>query len=72
MTQVTRKAKVRGLVQLPNDVKSVGYRQVRPYHWEQVFHSEQHDFIGTQEEFIRKGLAYEYKQTTKSTREVIQ
>ncbi len=28
-------------IQLPNDAASVGYKEVRPYHHEQIFSSEQ-------------------------------
>ena len=43
------------LVQLPDDAVSVGYREVRPYHFEQVFSSESADFTGTEREFIQNG-----------------
>ena len=56
------------LVQLPDDAESVGYREVRPYHFEQVFRSKTARFTGTQREFLVAGHAYAYVQTGKFTR----
>ena len=59
------------LVQLPDDAVSVGYREVRPYHFEQVFSSESADFTGTEREFIQNGHAYGYIQIDEYTRHVL-
>jgi hypothetical protein len=52
------------MVQLPDDVENAGY--VRSKHnrfeFEQVFYSRKHGFIGTEQEFVKKGIAYIYKQ----------
>lgn len=56
------------LIQLPNDVVSVGYKQTRPYHFEQVFRSQSKDFTGTELEFVKAGHAYQYIQLDKHTR----
>lgn len=50
----------KGGIQLPDDVVAQGYRETRPFHYEQVFYSATHQFIGTEREFIAAGLAYEY------------
>ena len=47
-------------IQMPDDVKSVGYRQTRPFCWEQVFHSDKHNFEGTELDFVGAGYAYKY------------
>ena len=57
------------MIQLPNDAVSVGYRETRPYHFEQVFRSA--EFTGTEREFLAAGLAYEYVQLDQCTRRVI-
>ena len=59
------------MVQLPNDVVSKGYKEVRPYNFKQVFYSKKYDFTGTEEEFIKKGYAYRYAQLDKHRRVVI-
>ena len=56
------------IIQLPDDVTSKGYIQTRPYHHEQVFHSENHKFTGTEREFLAAGFAYAYIQTGLHTR----
>ncbi len=56
------------LVKLPDDAQAAGYKQTRPYHWEQVFYSESFDFEGTEEEFLAAGFAYEYTQASPFTR----
>ena len=56
------------LIQLPNDVISVGYKQTKPYHYEQVFFSKSLDFTGTEHEFLQKSFAYAYVKTSKHTR----
>ena len=50
------------LIQLPDDANSVGYKQTKPYHFDQVFHSSMHGFTGTEQEFLDAGLAYKYVQ----------
>lgn len=50
-----------GGIQLPDDVVSKGYKQTRPFQYEQVFYSEKHNFTGTEKEFIKANLAYEYR-----------
>ena len=47
-------------IQLPNDVVSCGYRKTGAFQFEQVFKSEKHNFTGTEKEFIREGIGYEY------------
>jgi hypothetical protein len=59
------------LIQLPNDAVSTGYKQTRPFHFEQVFSSESKGFKGTELEFLNAGLAYEYTQTDRFTRVVL-
>jgi hypothetical protein len=56
------------LIQLPNDVVSVGYKQTKPFKFEQVFFSKSKNFTGTEHEFLQKGFAYAYAQTSKYTR----
>lgn len=56
------------LIQLPNDVQAKGYREVRPFHYEQVFSSQSSGFVGTANEFLRAGFAYAYVQLDKFTR----
>lgn len=55
-------------IQLPNDVQSIGFRQVRPFDWQQVFRSPSNNFEGTEIEFLKAGLAYAFIQTSKFTR----
>lgn len=50
----------KGGIQLPDDVTAQGYRETRPFHHEQVFYSKQHGFMGTEREFVKAGLGYEY------------
>ena len=50
-----------GGIQLPDDVVNKGYKQTRPFHYEQVFYSEKHNFTGTEKEFIQHGLEYGYR-----------
>ena len=56
------------LIQLPNDVQAAGYKQTRPFHHEQVFHSPSLDFKGTEREFLQAGHAYVYIQIDAHTR----
>lgn len=39
-------------IALPNDVVATGYKQVRPFHHEQVFTSVSKGFTGTANEFL--------------------
>lgn len=50
-----------GKVQLPHDVVSKGYKKVGRFRHEQVWHSKEHDFTGTDQDFIDKGYAYRYQ-----------
>lgn len=50
----------KGGIQLPDDAVSAGYKQTRPFHYEQVFRSEAKRFTGTEREFVAAGFAYEY------------
>ena len=56
------------LIQLPDDAISVGYKQARPFHFEQVFFSASLGFTGTEREFLEAGKAYAYIQLDKFTR----
>lgn len=56
------------LIQLPDDAVSVGYKQTRPFHHEQVFHSKRADFTGTERDFLKAGKAYSYIQVDAHTR----
>ena len=56
------------LIQLPNDVQSIGYKEVKPFHHEQVFSSLSTGFTGTEREFVLAGHAYAYRQIDKNTR----
>lgn len=58
------------LTQLPNDAVSHGYKQVRPFHHEQVFHSPSAGFTGTEAEFVAAGHAYHYVQLDQHRRSV--
>lgn len=55
-------------IQLPNDATSAGYKQTRPYHYEQVFYSESAGFTGTEREFVQAGHACQYVQLDPFTR----
>ena len=54
--------------QLPNDAVSCGYKEVRPFHFEQVFHSQSIGFTGTEQEFVVAGHAYNFVQLDAFTR----
>lgn len=60
------------IIQLPNDVQSVGYIQTRPFNHEQVFYSPSLDFKGTEREFLQAGHAYAYVQIDAHTRVTVQ
>lgn len=59
------------LIQLPDDVIAAGYNEVRPFQWDQIFHSESADFTGTMREFVEAGMAYEYYQLDRFRRVII-
>lgn len=59
------------LIQLPNDAKAEGYKEVKPYHFEQVFSSKSANFTGTESEFVLAGKAYAYANKDKFTRSVL-
>lgn len=50
-----------GKVQLPDDIVSMGYKMVSQFRYEQVWYSKEHDFTGTDQDFIDKGYAYRYQ-----------
>jgi hypothetical protein len=56
------------LISMPNDVQARGYRETRPYHYEQVFVSPSSGFVGTEREFVKAGLAHAYVQIDNHTR----
>ena len=56
------------MIQIPDDAVSVGYKQVRPFHYQQVFCSEKVVFTGTEREFVNAGLGYHYTQVDEYTR----
>jgi hypothetical protein len=60
------------LIQLPNDVQAAGYKQTRPFHHEQVFHSPSVNFTGTEREFLQAGHAYAYIQLDAYARVTVQ
>jgi len=59
------------LIQLPNDALSVGYKEVRTFHHEQVFSSVSAGFTGTEREFIQAGHAYAYQHLGTHVRAVL-
>jgi hypothetical protein len=56
------------IIQLPNDAKAAGYKEIRPFKHEQVFYSPSTGFTGTEHEFLRAGHAYAYIQADQYTR----
>jgi len=56
------------LIQLPDDAVSVGYKQTNQFKYEQVFCSQSNNFTGTELQFLKAGLAYEYFQAGAHTR----
>lgn len=58
-------------IQLPDDAVSVAYKEVRPFHHEQVFRSERADFTGTEQEFVKAGHAYRYDKLCAHSRRVL-
>lgn len=59
------------LIQLPNDAVSVGYKEVRPFHHEQVFQSVSAGFTGTEREFVQAGHGYAYQRLGAHARAVL-
>jgi hypothetical protein len=59
------------LIALPNDAKAVGYKETRPYQFDQVFSSESMGFTGTEKEFLNAGLAYAYFQGDQFSRYMV-
>lgn len=57
--------------QLPNDAQLIGYKQVKPFHYEPVYKSISADFIGTESDFVKTGKGYYYLQIDKYTRREI-
>lgn len=58
-------------IQLPNDAESLGYKETRPFHHEQVFRSETAGFAGTEREFVVAGHGYAYVQGDGHARRVV-
>lgn len=56
------------MIQLPNDVKTIGYRETKPFSFEQVFFSPSLGFTGTEKEFLQFGHAYDYTNLDKHRR----
>ena len=56
------------MTQLPDDVISIGYKQIRPFTHEQVFSSKLKNFIGTENDFVKAGFGYKYIQISPSSR----
>lgn len=56
------------MIQLPNDVILKGNTQVGRFEFKQVFYSPSNDFMGTEDEFVKAGLAYHYEQLDKHRR----
>lgn len=54
--------------QLPDDVVSVGYREMKPFHHAQIFRSPSTGFEGTEDQFVKAGLAYQYSELGKHSR----
>lgn len=59
------------LFQIPDDAVAVGYKEVRPFHHEQVFRSKSAAFTGTEREFVQAGHGYAYVQLDAHTRREI-
>jgi hypothetical protein len=59
-------------IQLPNDATAAGYKQTRPFHYEQVFHSNAAQFTGTELEFLKAGHAYKFVQVDQFTRAILE
>lgn len=59
------------LTQLPDDVVSAGYRKINDFKFAQIFRSVKLGFEGTEQDFVKAGLAYQYKQLDAHTRVVV-
>lgn len=59
------------MYEIPSDAKAMGYKETRPYHFEQIFYSASCNFTGTEREFAEKGFGYKYEIIDKFTRRVI-
>jgi len=61
------------LVQLPKDAESMGYKKspTNRFEFNQVFHSEEHNFTGTERDFVAAGLAHEYIELDKFRRLIV-
>ena len=59
------------MYQIPDDAVSVGYKETRPFHAEQVFYSAKAEFTGTEKEFVAAGHGYAYWEIGRFTRRVI-
>jgi hypothetical protein len=60
------------LIALPRDANAVGYRETRPFQWEQIFYSSSLNFTGTEYEFLKAGHGYAYIQIDRFTRFMVQ
>lgn len=58
-------------ISLPNDAQATGYKQTKPYHWEQVFTSATTNFTGTEMEFVVAGHGYKYLTVDLFTRALV-
>ena len=58
-------------ISLPNDAQAAGYKQTKPYQWEQVFTSETANFTGTENQFVAAGHGYKYLTIDRFTRALI-
>ena len=56
---------------MPDDCVSVGYKEVRPFHLEQVFRSMSCGFVGTEKDFVKAGYAYKYIKLDNNSRIVV-
>ena len=54
------------LIALPNDAHLIGYKETRPFQWEAIYQSG--DFSGTENDFLKAGKAYAYRQIGQFTR----
>lgn len=61
------------LVQLPNGIRPVRYQRspTNPYQWDQVWHSEELGFTGTEAEFLAAGYGYKYLPVAGTTRRLV-
>ena len=59
------------MIQLPDDVKEMGYIKTGSYQFSQIYQSKKHNFTGTEKEFLKAGIGYEYISIDKHSRLVI-